>query len=325
MTRLICLLQVIFIVHATGQDKTVVPASLTIADFHLPAHTQSVYTIQYAIQLQDRVMPDSTVFTDTILTKSKEANYSFNEHGYLLSLQVDSFDGKGKTVMNRETKYSYGKKGRLECIVHFDDGKLNDSVYIGYNRYGQADELVYFDKKGRKEGRVQYFYRNGKVFNIKQRDADEALLRFVRYEYDANGNAREKEIKGNTLQYESAIKYSYDTLENGYVQINEYDYAGAYKIMGMRGKVYDTLGRLVEVSVADSNKRITESSTIEYNDKGLPSSRLTFTMYKYDYGYRYEYDENGWWKTRRKFEQGKPISKTHRVVELYKDTVSRTD
>ncbi len=325
MTRLICLLQVIFIVHATAQDKTAVPAALTLADYHLPAHTQSVYTIQYAIQLQDRVMPDSTVFTDTILTKSKEANYSFNEHGYMLSQQADSFDEKGRTVLSRETKYGYGKKGRLEGIVQMDEGKMIDSVHIGYNRNGQVDELVYFDKKGRKEGRVQYFYRNGKVFNIKQRDKDEMLLSFIRYEYDAAGNLREKEIKGNTLQYESSLKYSYDTLGNGYMQINEYDYAGAYKIMGMRGKVYDTAGRLVEVSVADSNKRIIESSTIEYNDKGLPSSELTFTMYKYDYSYLYEYDENGWWKTRRKFEQGKPISKTHRVVELFKDTASRTD
>lgn len=325
MTRLICLLLLIPATKVKAQDKTTLPVAITVADYQLPVGTQAVYTVQYSIQLADRVMPDSTVFTDTVLTKSKETNYIFNEHGYLMSQQIDSFNEKGKAIMSRETRYNYCKKGRLEGVVHMDDGKMSDSVYIGYNRSGHVDEQVYFDKKGRKEGRVQYFYRNGRVFNVKVRDEDEMLLRFIRYEYDAVGNVMEKEIKGNKLQYQSSLKYSYDTMSNGYVQINEYDYAGPYRILGMRGRVYDTTARLVETTVADSNKRVVESITIKYNDKGLPVSELIFTMYKHNYSYLYEYDDNGWWKTRRKFEEGIPISKTHRVVELYKDTASRID
>ncbi|MBW7912875.1 MAG: hypothetical protein H3C54_04050 [Taibaiella sp.] len=325
MTRLICLLLLISATKVKAQDKTTLPVAMAVADYQLPVGTQSVYTIQYSIQLADRVMPDSTVFTDTIPSKSKECNYTFNEQGFLVVMQVDSFDEKGKVITSTVTRYGYGKEGRLRGVVHYEDGKMTDSVYVGYNRRDEADEQVYYDKKGRKEGRVQYFYRNGRVFNVKVRDEDDMLLSFIRYEYDAASNVREKEIKGNTLQYESAIRYSYDTLANGYVQINEYDYAGAYKIMGMLGKVLDTSGRVVEITVADSNKRVVASSTFEYNDKGLPISELTFTMYKHDYSYLYEYDDNGWWKTRRKFEEGIPISKTHRVVELYKDTASRID
>lgn len=325
MTRLICLLQVIFVAQSVAQDKTAVPEILNLSDFHLPDNVQSLYTIQYAIQLQDRVMPDSTVFTDTLLTKSRETNYIFNEHGHLLSLRSDSFDEKGKIVISRETRYYYGPKGKLTGVARFDDSKMTDSVYIGYNRHDKVEEQVYYDKKGRKEGRVQYFYRNDRVFNVKVRDADEMMLSFIRFEYDAAGNLVKKEIKGNTLQYESSLKYSYDTMNNGYVQINEYDYIGQYKIMGMHGQVYDTAGRLVEFNTADSNKRIVESGTIEYNNMGLPASELIFTMYKYDYSYLYEYDENGHWKTRRKFEQGKPVSKTHRVIELYKETAGKVD
>lgn len=311
--------------QSVAQDMTAVPEMPKLSDFHLPGNVQSLYTIQYAIQLRDRVMPDSTVFTDTLLTKSKEVNYIFNEHGHLLSLRSDSFDEKGKIIISKETKYYYGPKGKLAGVAHFDDSKMADSVYIGYNRHDMVDEQVYYDRKGRKEGRVQYFYRNDRVFNVKVRDKDEMLLSFIRFEYDAAGNLRKKEIKGNTLQYESSLKYSYDTMNNGYVQINEYDYAGQYKVMGMRGKVYDTVGRLVEFNTADSNKRIVESGTIEYNNMGLPASELIFTMYKYDYSYLYEYDENGYWKTRRKFEQGKPVSKTHRVIELYKETAGKVD
>lgn len=325
MTRLICLLQLIFIAPSVAQDKTALPEMLGWANFHLPPNVQSVYTVQYAIRLQDRVMPDSTVFVDTLLTKSKETNYTFNEHGHLLSLRSDSFDEKGKTIVSRETKYHYGPEDKLSGVVRFVDDKMSDSVYIGYNRHGKVDEQLYYDRKGRKEGRVQYFYRNNRVFNVKIRDRDEVLLSFVRYEYDAAGNLLKKEINGNTLQYESSLKYSYDTLDNGYVQINEYDYAGQYKIMGMHGKVYDKEGRLVEFNVADSNKRIVESGTIKYNERGLPMSELTFAMYKYDYSYLYEYDENGYWKTRRMLEQGKPIRKTHRVTEFFKETAGSFD
>lgn len=308
-----------------AQDRTSVPQVFTAADFQLPVSTQSMYTIQYGIQLADRVMPDSTVFTDTILSKSKECNYTFNGHGFMREKQVDSFDEKGKVITSTVTRYGYGKEGRLRSVVHYEDGKMTDSVYVGYNRRGDVDEQVYYDKKGRKEGRVQYFYRNGSVFNVKVRDEDDMLLSFIRYEYDAAGNIREKEIKGKALQYESSVKYSYDTMSNGYVQINEYDYAVPYRISGMRGKVLDTAGRVVEITVADSNKRVVASSTFEYNDKGLPRSELTFRMYKYDYSYLYEYHEDGWWKTRRTLEDSKPISKTHRVVELYKETSAGTD
>lgn len=325
MTRLICLTLLITITQAKAQERVTLPEAQTLSDFQLPANTQSAYTIQYNIQLQDRVMPDSTVYTDTILTKSKECNYSFNEHGYLLYRQVDSFDEKGKMIIGKAVKYGYGEQGRLTDIVHYENAKMTDSIFIGYNRKGEVDEQLYYDRKGRREGRVQYFYRNGKVFNVKQRGEDDILLSFIRYEYDAAGNIREKEINGNTLQFESSMKYTYDTLDNGYVQINEFDYAAAYKIMGMRGEVYDKAGNLVETTIADSNKRVVASSTFEYNDKGLPTSELTFRMYKYDYSYLYEYDENGFWKTRRKYEQGKPISKTHRVVELFKETADIAD
>ncbi len=325
MTRFICLLLLCFVIRVKAQDKTALPAIITAADYHLPVGTQSVYAIQYNIMLEDRVMPDSTVFTDTILSKSKECNYTFNEHGFMLEKQLDSFDEKGKIVMSTGVKYTYGGMGKLTSVVQYKDGKMTDSVYVGYNRRDETDEQVYYDKKSRKEGRVQYFYRNGRVFNVKVRDEDDMLLSFIRYEYDAAGNIREKEIKGNTLQFESSTKYTYDTLDNGYVQINEFDYAAAYKIMGMRGEVYDKAGNLVETTVADSNKRIVASSTFEYNDKGLPRSELTFRMYKYDYSYLYEYHQDGWWKTRRTLEDSKPISKTHRVVELYKETSAGTD
>lgn len=325
MTRLICLTLLIAITQTDAQDRVTLPEAQTLSDFQLPANTQSVYTIQYKIQLQDRVMPDSTVFTDTLLSKSMEANYTFNEHGFLLYVQVDSFDEKGRTITTTAAKYNYGNNGLPASVVHYEDAKMTDSTFIGYNRRGEADEQMFYDRKGRKEGRVQYFYRNGKLFNVKQRDEDDMLLSFIRYEYDAAGNICEKEIKGNTLQFESRLKYTYDTLDNGHVQINEFDYADAYKIIGMRGEVYDKAGNLVEATVADSNKRIVASSTFEYNDRGLPVSELTFRMYKYDYSYLYEYDENGFWKTRKKFEQGRPISKTHRVVELFKETAAESD
>lgn len=308
-----------------ARDRTSVPQVFTAADFQLPVGTQSMYTIQYGIRLADRVMPDSTVFTDTILSKSKECNYTFNEHGFMLEKKADSFDEKGKIITSTVTRYGYGAEGRLTSVVRYEDGRMTDSVFIGYNRRGGVEEQVYYDRKGRKEGRVQYFYRNGRVFNIKVRDKDDMLLSFIRYEYDAAGNIREKEIKGNALQYESSVKYSYDTMSNGYVQVNEYDYALPYRISGMRGKVLDTAGRVVETTVVDSNKRVVESGTIKYNDKGLPIYGLIFTMYKHDYSYLYEYHEDGWWKTRRTFEDSKPLSKTHRVVELYKETSAGTD
>ncbi len=320
MLRLFCLLQVAFVCTSNAQDITAMPEILYRSNYHLPENVQAVYTIDYSIQLHERVMPDSTVFTDTLLSKSMERNYTFDEAGRLLILATDSFDSNGRIVLNKKTRCYYDQGG-LTGVTNMEGDKITDSVCIRYNRHRQVAEQVYFDKKGRKLNRVQYFYRGGNVFNIKLRDENDLLVNFIRFECDARGNLREKELKSSEMQYLSSLKYSYDTLGNGNIQINEYDYRGT-KVTGMRGRVLDTKGRLIELSVADSNKRIIESRTLGYNDKDLLVSELVFTMYKYDYTYSYEYDDNGYWKTKRMFEQDRPVRKIHRVIEYFETTAN---
>ena len=131
MTRLICLTLLIANTQISAQDRIALPDARTLHGLQLPAKTQSVYTIQYNIQLQNRVMPDSTVLTDTMLSKSKECNYIFNEDGDMLSEQVDSFDEKGKIVESSTVRYTYGEKGRIACVTYFRNSKMTDSIYLG--------------------------------------------------------------------------------------------------------------------------------------------------------------------------------------------------
>ena len=104
MHRLFCLLQVAFIFPSKAQDVTDIPEISSRDNYHLPENVQAVYTIEYSIKLRERVMPDSTVFTDTLLSKSKECNYTFDEAGRLLILATDSFDSNGRTVLKKKVQ-----------------------------------------------------------------------------------------------------------------------------------------------------------------------------------------------------------------------------
>lgn len=304
---------------SNAQDIWEVPSTKTIENFHLKGDSiTGLYMMEYKASLQERVLKDSTVYLDTVLARSKETNLTFNENGQLTSLKVDSFDEKGKLAFNRKEKYLY-IDGKLSGIIHYEDDDMTDSTDISYDRNGDLDEQRFYNKKGRLLQIVQYFYRNNRIFNIKVRNEDMALQNFVRYAYNNVGEIREQEVKGNTMQYMYSYKYSYDTTKDGMVTINKYDYVGKYKCRNMHGKTFNKKGQLVEITVADSNKRVTDYRTLKYNRYGLLRSQLIFKRFKYDYLYTYEYDEQGNWRTKWTFEKKVPVSKVHRVIELKKE------
>lgn len=291
-----------------------IPEVITVKDYKLDDSVKKLYKIEYAVKLEDRELNDGTTYTDTLLSKNKEVNVYFNEDGYLTSHKVDSFDEKGKTIFSREKKYHYNGN-KITGILHFEDGKQQDSTYIEYDRKGLIDEQVYYDRKGRKLKTVQYFHRRGRIFNVKVRDEEGMLVNFVRFEYDAAGNLKEQEVKGSNMQYLFSYKYEYDTLENGNRQVNKYDYVGQYKFRKMFAYLEDKKGNMTQWTIADSTHHIVDYRTMTYNDKNLKETELIFKQFKYDYTYAYTYNDKGYWRTQYQYESGKPVRKVHRVME----------
>jgi|GEM_PF-4544067 len=302
---------------AYAQEYGEVPAIQTTEDFDIGGPVKSLYEITYAVSFQNRILLDSTVYLDTILSRSKETNTVFNTDGYLVSYEVDSFDDKGKTIVSYGVAYLYDQK-RMTGILHYRNKELTDSTAITYDRRDLIKEQAVYNHKNRLQKKIQYFHRYGRIFNIKVRDEEGMLVNFIRYEYDAAGNVTEQEVKGNTMQYLHSFKYRYDTLKDGSRQVNKYDYVGKYKYRSMVRYLEDSRGNITELIVTDSNKRVTENHTMKYTPKGLLRSELVFTRYKNEYTYRYEYDESGYWKTKYVTVNDKLSSKTHRVKELYK-------
>lgn len=322
MSVLVFLLSLVIVsssLHA--QDATAVPATLTREDFHLQGQVDSMYSITYRISLHDRVMPDSTVFTDTLISKSAEVNMQFDSSGRLQSRRVDSFDASGRLTVNVGQRYYY-EGDRLMAVVHFDDGKMKDSIQLSYNRKGYPDEQALYGRKKKLQGYVQYFYRNDKVFNVKERDDTRALVKFIRMEYDAWGRLTEKQVMDNSMHLFATRAISYDTTEAGDIRVNEVKYAADGQLSGMEGRVINKLGYVTEVTMINADKSMERQSTYTYNPKGLPASELTFTTVKQAYAHLYEYDEQGNWKMRRTYTDELPVSKTYRVIEYTNSQLS---
>lgn len=302
---------------AFAQYDITIPEVITAKNYRVNGPVEKIYIIYYEAGLQERMLVDSTIKTDTVLSRLKEENLYFNKDTQLTRVTIDSFDEKGKTELFKETRYYYNGDKQLASVTFLEDGKIKDSTSFEYDRHGELDKQIFYDRKDRIEKRIEYFYRHDRIFNVKVRDPERKLLQFVRFEYDNQGRLREQEIKGSTMQYISSVKFTYDTLNNGNYQEGVYDYVGAYKYKGMVANTYNKKMQVVERSTADSNKRITEYASLEYNNMGLKSKEVIFTKYKNDYTYFYEYDDNGNWKTMNKYESGKPVLKTHRVFEYY--------
>lgn len=319
MTRL---LLIAFLINTTclyAQDIGKLPVAPLVQDYDLKEHTKSIYEITYATKLENRVLLDSTVRLDTLQFRNKETNVTFNTNGYAINSKVDSFDRDAKTILSREHRWYY-KDGKLSGIAYYFNGKQIDSTSISYNRKGEAAKQTHYDKKGKMLKQVQYFYRYGNVFNIKVRDEEGMLQKFIRFKYDLAGNLTEQEIKGSTMQYEHSYKYRYDTLKDGTRQVNKFDYVGKYKCRSMERQLFDSRSNMTELVITDSFKRVVLNKTMKYSPNGLLRSELVFTRFKNAYDYYYQY-EKGTWKTKYVVLNDRLISKTHRVVEYYNEEV----
>lgn len=314
MPVIFCLLLLsVFVFPLHAQEVLPAPVIYTQKNFQLKGNVDSVYCITYSIKLTERIMPDSTVFVDTVLSKSKETRLVFDSVARLVNRQVDSFDITGKAVNKQEERY-YFEKDKLLATARLEDGKLKDSVSLSYNRKGYVDELSRYDRRQKLQGFVQYFYRSDKVFNIKQRNADRMLKRFIRMEYDYYGRIAQRQEMDEHMRLAVTTDYSYDTLGDGSIQVNEFNYDGERNLTGMDGHIINKHGQLAERSEIDADKRMKRQSTYTYNDRGIVASELTFTTTKEDYTFSYRYDEQGNWKTMLKYSEDTPIAKTHRVV-----------
>ncbi|MCB0697214.1 MAG: hypothetical protein KDC07_07605 [Chitinophagaceae bacterium] len=318
LKRVLSLFPVLFYtITLPAQDAGELPVIKAVKDYDVAGPVKSLYEITYAVSFQNRTLLDSTVYLDTILSRNKETNVAFDTLGRLLSDKVDSFDADGKTILSHEVVYHYNAD-KLAGILHYTNGDLLDSTYIEYNRKEEVEKLISYDHKGRLTKTIQYFYRNGNIFNIKIRNDENLLVNFIRYKYDLTGKLTEQEINGSTMQYIHSYKYKYDTLKDGTTQMNKYDYIGRYKYRSLVQHLYDTKGQLIQMIVTDSNRRVTENHTMKYTPTGLLRSELVFTRFKNEYTYHYEYDDAGNWKTKYLSVNDKYARKTHRVKELYK-------
>lgn len=303
------------------EEYTRLPDIITPNTYGISGNVKSIYNIKYDLALQERENLDGTKKVDTILNKSIESTRYFDTNGYQVRVVTDSFNSKGKAELSKEKKYYYRNDGKLLAFSNYEDGKLTDSGSVEYDHRhkNEVEEIVYYDRRDRVLRIVEFFYRENRVFNVKIRNEDRSLQNFIRYKYYM-GRLWEKEVEGNTRQHLYSLRYEYDTLDDGKVQVNMYECNSRYHCNTLHGRLYTPDGKLLERTVTDSNKRMIEYASLRYNDKGLLENETIFANEtKIDNVYTYQYDDRGYWQTVRISDQGEPKRKVHRVVEYYKE------
>lgn len=300
-----------------------IPDKQNTKHYHLNGAVQQVTEQTYRVAISGDIESDADTFSpaDTTHMIAAEMTLGFNNNKRLTLKQTSDYNIKRSKIDNTYTSsYNYDSDDKLISITRTENGKVIDSTAIDYNNNGRLEEMVVYDKKDRIIERRQFSYKNGKAFNIRIKDENNAIKNFVRLEYNKAGQVKERQFRGNSLQVLAIQLYKRKKTKDG-TQLNIYDYVEGNRFRRLYSSLYDKKGNELQRTVTDSNKRVVEYRTLTYNKQNELIKNVAFINEKKEsLSYQYKYDSNGNWIEQQVSRNGLPYEVRRRTITYYATT-----
>lgn len=299
-----------------GQNANDTITAKNITDFALQENVKEVSTLRYFVEITPST--DSLVKFDTTYTLTSGEVLTFDSLGKLEEHSNTTYKNKEKVKERDRTIYSYTINGDVNIISFYENEDLQYRKTLVYNNDNQLAEVVKRDRRDKLETTTLYYYKEGKIFNIKVKDENNVMLNFIRLNYNSNGYLKEREYRGETMQLLHLQKYIYDTLNDGITRLNIYSYAIDEKLRALYSYQYDNKGNTIQQTITDSNKRVTLYQTNAYNDNNELVKEVNFSDgTKKVNTYQYIYDEYNNWTTQTFFQSGQLVILQKRTITYY--------
>lgn len=299
-----------------AQQPSDLPESKNTVSFALKGAVKELTEQYYSVTIN--ASATDSVKNDTTYQLTTEEKFQFDTLGRLSSHTASTYNSRGKQKENDKTIYSYTPTGLINTIAYYEKEHLVYTQYLSYNNDNQLAELVMRDKKEQLITTTLYYYKDRQVFNIKIKDEDNIMQNFIRLNYDLNGNLKEREYRGATMQLLNKQKYIRDTLSAHTTRLNLYDYAADNNLRKMTSYEYDEHGNVLQETATDSNKRTTLYRTNTYNNKNELINLIDFSNeVKEENVYQYEYDMHTNWTRQLLIINGKLAGTKTRTITYY--------
>lgn len=297
-----------------------IPDKQNTKHYKLNGGVQKVVQETYRVAIGGDLEYDVDTFSpaDTSHMIAGELVLGFNDNKRLTIKKRTTYNIKRGKVDNEFIwSYNYDDEDKLISFAQTEDGKVIDSTVVEYDSRGRLDEMVVYDRKDRILGRKQFSYKNGKPFNIRIKDENNAIKNFVRLQYNSKGKVKERQFRGSSLQVLAIQQYKRRKTKEGNLQSNIYDYVEGDRFHRLYSSLYDKNGNEIQRTVTDSNKRVIEYRTLVYNKQGELTKEIAFTDVKLVVTYLYRYDSNGNWVEQQVFHDGIPYEVRRRSISYY--------
>ncbi len=273
--------------HAQWHED--IPMVKNTANLHLQGAVKQIIEEEILVDIETSTTKEDSTINDTTYTILSNNIYNFDSTGHLIEKRFEELNKRGKVKHTTTTIYSY-QQNKLKTITHKEGGDIIYTKKLTYDMHDLLDEVFVYDDKGDQQTRTQYSYKGTQPFNIRIKDANNAMKNFIRLTYYNNGKLREREYRGESLQLINKQKHVYDTISATVTRVNIYNYAADDNINELHTYQYEH-EQVIQETITDSNKRVTLYRTIDYDING-DSVKVTDFVNDIKEGRSYEYERD---------------------------------
>jgi hypothetical protein len=228
----------------------------------------------------------------------------FDPNGFITKLTTKESDNRRKNNVIEKERLFYYKNNRLVGFLDMEENRRTDSVEFHYRKKGEMDYYRLFNNKQDVVYKVDYVYKNGKVFSVRRKNEKQYPVSTVKYKYKDDHLVETQHFNDQSSKVETR-KYSVKKGQDG--MIND-----SYSALDEKGNmkeglslVKDSLGKLLEQNVINSEREVTEYKSYVYDEHSNPVTEKIFSSFQeLTITNRYTYDEVGNWTRKEIFYNG---------------------
>jgi hypothetical protein len=289
--------------HAEEYDKAPVqkdrsfyllkgPVASLIEQKWIPSKDSAVFSATTDIHV------DKTYFME----RSEEK--IFDKNGAITKLIIKEADNRKKNNVTEKERLFYYKNNKLIGLSDMEENRKTDSVEFHYRRKGEMDYYRLFNSKREVVYKVDYVYKNGKVFSVRKKNEKQFPVSTIKYKYKGDYLVETQHFNEQSSKTETR-RYSIKTEDDG--KVND-----SYSVLDEKGNmkeglslVKDSMGRLLEQSVISDEREVTEYKSYVYDEHNNPITEKIFSsLQELTITNRYTYDEAGNWTRKEIFYNG---------------------
>ncbi len=237
----------------------------------------------------------AAIMPDNSYTLEHAEETTFDTSGAILTLSISELEDRKKDKMKTTKRYFFYRKNLLAGVSNMEEDKRADSVMFQYRKNGLVEHYALFNDKDKLVYKVTYVYKDDRIFTVRKNNEENFPVSMIKYKYNKD-QLMETQHFNDQYQLVEIRRYSMKHMQDGTT-------SDSYVIMDDKGNIKEGLAlikdkedRVLERSVVNDKREVTEYNRYTYDEHGYPVEEKIFSMLgEVVIVNKYKYDEQGNW------------------------------